>query len=65
MELKDLRFGDYVEYNGSICKVYGLCGPMPDKDPRYNDKATVTLWCNGLLTVTLDEIKKYEDEESE
>lgn len=65
MELKDLRFGDYVEYNGSICEVYGLCGPMPDKDPRYNDKATVTLWCNGLLTVTLDEIKKYEDGESE
>ena len=65
MELKDLRFGDLVEYNGSICRVYGLCGPMPDKDPRYNDKATVTLWCNGLLTVTLDEIKKYEDGESE
>lgn len=64
MELQDLnklKFGDYVEYNDNICQVYGLCGPMPDKDPQYNDKATVTLWCYGLITVTLDEIEPYKE----
>lgn len=59
MELQDLnklKFGDQVIYNDHVCEVYGLCGPMPDIDPHYNDKATVTLWCNGLITVTLDEL---------
>lgn len=56
MTLRDLRIGDWVEYNGSAMQVYGLCGPMPDKDPRYNNAPTVTLWCNGLITVTLDEL---------
>ena len=60
MELQDLnklKFGDQVIYNNHVCKVYGLCGPMPNEDPRYNDKATVTLWCYGLITVTLDDIE--------
>lgn len=59
MKLEELNYGDLVEYNGSVCRVYGLCGPMPDKDPRFNDKPTVTLWCNGLITVLLDEIKPW------
>lgn len=59
MQLKELKYGDLVEYNGSVCRVYGLCGPMPDNDPRFNDKPTVTLWCNGLITVLLDEIKPW------
>lgn len=58
-DLKTLKFGDEVIYNGTVCEIYGLCGPMPDKDPRYNDKATVTLWHYGLITVTLDEIEPY------
>lgn len=59
MKLEEIKYGDLVEYNGSVCRVYGLCGPMPDKDPRFNDKPTVTLWCNGLITVLLDEIKPW------
>jgi hypothetical protein len=64
MELKDLnklRFSCEVLYNNTICKVYGLCGPMPDKNPYYNDKATVTLWCNGLITVALDDVTLYKE----
>ena len=64
MELQDLnklRFGDEVLYNNTICEVYGLCGPMPNTDPHYNDKATVTLWSYGLITVTLDEVEPYKE----
>jgi hypothetical protein len=64
MELQDLnklKFGDQVIYNNHVCKVYGLCGPMPDKNPYYNDKATVTLWCNGLITVALDDVTLYKE----
>lgn len=64
MELQDLnklKFGDQIIYNNHVCEVYGLCGPMPDEDPRYNDKATVTLWSYGLITVTLDEVEPYKE----
>jgi hypothetical protein len=59
MELQDLnklKFGDQVIYNNHVCEVYG-----PDEDPRYNDKATVTLWNYGLITVTLDEVEPYKE----
>lgn len=57
VDIKDLRFGDWVEYNGSVMQAYGLCGPMPDKNPYFDNKPTVTLWCNGLLTVALEDIE--------
>lgn len=64
MELQDLnklKFGDQVIYNDHVCEVYGLCGPMPNEDPYYNNKATVTLWSYGLITVTLDEVEPYKE----
>lgn len=69
MELQDLnklRFGDEVLYYNTVCEVYGLCGPMPNEDLYYNNKATVTLWCNGLwcnglITVALDDVTPYKE----
>ena len=59
--LNNLRFGDEVLYNNTIFEVYVLCGPMPNEDPYYNNKATVTLWCNGLITVALDDVEPYKE----
>ena len=56
INIRDLRIGDWVFYNGTEWEVYGLSGPMPDKNERLNDKPTVTLWNNGLVTIPLEDI---------
>lgn len=59
MKLEDLKYGDEVMYNGMLVRVYGLMGPLPSEDPHFNDKPTVTIWCNGLLTVLLEDLYKH------
>lgn len=57
MEVKELRVGNYVKYNGSIVSVYAISNPTPNKDKHFNNKARVTLWCNGLIDAIIDKIE--------
>lgn len=57
MEVKELRIGNYVKYNGSVVSVYAISNPMPSKDKHFDNKAKITLWCNGLIDATIDEIE--------
>ena len=57
MDKKELRIGNYVKYNGSVVSVYAISNPTPSKDKHFNNKARVTLWCNGLMDATIDEIE--------
>ena len=57
MDIKELRIGNYVKYNGSVVSVYAISNPTPSKDKHFNNKARVTLWCNGLMDATIDEIE--------
>lgn len=57
MDIKELRVGNYVKYNGSIVSVYAISNPTPNKDKHFDNKAKVTLWCNGLIDANIDEIE--------
>lgn len=57
MKPQELRIGNYVKYNGSIVSVYAISNPIPNKDKHFNNKSRVTLWCNGLIDATIDEIE--------
>ena len=57
MKIKELRTGNYVSYNGSVVSVYAISNPPPNKDKHFDNKARVTLWCNGLIDATIDEIE--------
>ena len=57
MDVKELIIGNYVKYNGSVVSVYAISNPTPSKDKHFNNKARVTLWCNGLMDATIDEIE--------
>jgi hypothetical protein len=55
--IKELKIGNYVKHNGSIVSLYAISNPTPNKDKHFNNKARVTLWCNGLIDATIDEIE--------
>ena len=57
MKASDLRIGNLVEYNGITFQVYSIQSPEPMQDERFSDKYLVTLSGDGLITVTIDEIK--------
>lgn len=57
MKPQELRIGNYVKYNGSVVSVYAISNPTPNKDKHFDNKARVTLWCNGLIDATIDEIE--------
>ena len=57
MKVQELRIENYVKYNGSIVSVYAISNPTPNKDKHFDNKARVTLWCNGLIDATIDEIE--------
>lgn len=57
LQVNDLRIGNWVEYNGVTCQVYGIHSPMPRKEPEFDGKVLVDIFYNSLTTVTLDEIK--------
>lgn len=56
MDVKELKIGNYVKYNGSTVSVYAISNPTPNKDKHFDNRERVTLWCNGLIDATTDEI---------
>lgn len=58
MRIEDLNIGNFVYYNEQRIPmpVYSLSNPMPDKNELFNNKATVTLWCDGFIPATLNQI---------
>lgn len=57
MDVKELRIENYVKYNGNVVSVYAISNPTPNKDKHFDNKVRVTLWCNGLIDATIDEIE--------
>jgi hypothetical protein len=57
MDIQELKIENYVKYNGSVVSVYAISNPVPNKDKHFDNKARVTLWCNGLIDATIDEIE--------
>lgn len=57
MNANDLMIGDYVLYNGIPMKVYAISMPMPNSNEHFDNKERVTLWCNGLIDATTDDIE--------
>jgi hypothetical protein len=55
--IKELKIGNYVKYNGCVVSVYAISNQTPNKDKHFDNKARVTLWCNGLIDATIDEIE--------
>lgn len=55
--IKELKIGNYIRYNGCIVSVYAISNPTPNKDKHFDNKATVMLWCNGLIDAIIDEIE--------
>lgn len=53
--IKELRIGNYLEYNGINGIIYGLQSPFPRKEKRFNHKQLVTLIIGGMSTICLDE----------
>lgn len=57
MKAENLMIGDYVLYNGVPMKIYAISLPMPDSNEHFNNKERVTLWSNGLIDATTDDIE--------
>jgi hypothetical protein len=57
MTVNELRIGNYVSQNSFMGYVYSIESPLPRKEERFNDKALVTLFDNGLTTITINEIE--------
>lgn len=57
MKPQELSIGNYVRYNGSVVSVYAISNPTPNRSNHFDNKARVTLWCNGLIDATIDEIE--------
>lgn len=58
MKIEELNIGNYVYYNEQRIPmaVYSLSNPMPDKNEFFNNKETVTLWYDGFIPATLNQI---------
>lgn len=56
MEIRDLRIGNYVEYNGMSTVVTELLSPAPRQPERFNNVPVVGLLCDGLITCPLSEV---------
>jgi hypothetical protein len=57
MKAQELQIGNYVYYNSFVCKVYAVSCAYPNENERYNDKETVDLLIDGIITVAIDEIE--------
>lgn len=57
MKINELRVGNYVKYNKNIVSVYSISNPLPDKNKHFDNKEKVTLWINGLIDATIEEIE--------
>ncbi len=56
MKANELMAGDLVQYNGVVCRVYGLELPFPRKNERFNNKAIIHLWHNGFIDALEEEV---------
>jgi hypothetical protein len=56
---KDIRIGNLVEYNGSVCAVYGVTSPQP-RNGVLDGKTVVDLVLDGIIGVDIDEITPIE-----
>jgi len=54
-KINELRLGNYIEYNGSLGKIYSIEGPLPRKEERFSDKFIITIYYDGLLEAPYDE----------
>lgn len=57
ISIVDLQIGNRVLYNSMDAIVYGICGPYPNKDGSFNNKATIDLILGGMITATEDELE--------
>lgn len=57
MDIEKLTIGNYVLYNNIPMKIYAISMPMPNENEHFNNKAKVTLWNNGLIDATSDDIE--------
>ncbi len=55
--ITELQIGNRVLYNGMEAVVYSIRGPYPDVSERFNNKPTVDLILDGIITATEDEIE--------
>ncbi len=56
MKANELMIGDWVQYNGVVCRVYGLELPSPRKNERFNNKAIIHLWHNGFIDALEEDV---------
>lgn len=57
MKITDLKIGNYVDYDGNYVPIYAIRGPFPMEKSRYDQKDTVDVMFDGLLTLSIDEVK--------
>lgn len=57
MKSDELRLGNWVMYNDVLTKIYSISLPLPSENKHFDNKEIVTLWCNGLIDATCDEIE--------
>jgi hypothetical protein len=57
MKANELRIGNLVSQNGFFGYVYSIESALPRQEQRFSDKDLVTLFDNGITTMTIDEIK--------
>jgi hypothetical protein len=57
MKSEELRLGNWVMYNDVLTKIYSISLPLPSENKHFDNKEIVTLWCNGLIDATCDEIE--------
>jgi hypothetical protein len=56
IKTNELRIGNLVSQNGFFGYVYSIESALPKQEQRFSDKDLVTLFDNGMTTVTIDEI---------
>lgn len=57
MKVQELRVGNAVCYNNVLGYVYGMELAMPRKDKRFTGREIVTIFDNGLTTVSEEKLK--------
>jgi hypothetical protein len=57
MKINNIQIGDFVSYNEMPLTTYAVSNKLPNSDEHFNDKEVITLWANGLIDATLDEIE--------
>lgn len=56
MTAQELRIGNIVEYNGMYLHVSEIYSPKPRKPKKFDGVECLELLCDGLITVTVDEV---------